>query len=277
MLPSRREAAQYFQWPLIAGVIEMDRYLQAFDALLREEARQPKGCIALTSANRVFQWPDQGGSPATIVLDDLLRFHEYERQRLGQELHDSAGQLLVALQLSVAHLREIESDAGHDDLLDEINDTVRRIDQEIRSLAFLDYPAELGDRGLSCAVQGLAIGFGRRTGIPTSFKCIGGEAPVSEVSEQVSAALLRVAQEGLANIHRHAHASSVTVVLERRQTHLHLTVSDDGIGMPEGAMQNTRGIGLQGMRRRVEKLGGRFRIGSLKRGTRLSAIVPLPA
>src|SRR4029450_7596549 len=227
MLPSRREAAQYFQWPLIAGVIEMDRYLQAFDALLREEARQPKGCIALTSANRVFQWPDQGGSPATIVLDDLLRFHEYERQRLGTELHDSAGQLLVALQLSVAHLREIESDAGHDDLLDEINDTVRRIDQEIRSLAFLDYPAELGDRGLSCAVQALAVGFGRRTGIRTSFKCVGDSTP----AEPISVAMLRVAQEALANIHRHAHASCARVVLERRKAQLHLTISHDGLGV----------------------------------------------
>src|SRR4030095_7370470 len=174
MLPSRREAAQYFQWPLIAGVIEMDRYLQAFDALLREEARQPKGCLAVTSASRVCTCLDQGGSPATIVLDDLLRFHEYERQRLGQELHDSAGQLLVALQLSVAHLREIESDAGHDDLLDEINDTVRRIDQEIRSLAFLDYPAELGDRGLSCAVQALAVGFGRGGRLRAPFTAGGG-------------------------------------------------------------------------------------------------------
>ena len=41
-------------------------------------------------------------------MGELLRLHEYERQRLGQELHDSAGQLLVALQLSIAHLRDVE-------------------------------------------------------------------------------------------------------------------------------------------------------------------------
>jgi len=250
----------------------MDRYLQAFDALLREEKeRRPKALPASLSDGLMFPWP--ANQQPTIVIDSLLRVHEYERQRLGQELHDSAGQLLVALQLSVAHLREVEADSGHDGLLEDINDTVRMIDREIRSLAFLDYPAELGDRGLSCAVQSLVVGFGRRTGIRTSFKFVG---EVSPVSEPISMALLRVAQEALANIHRHAHASSAKVVLERRETHLHLTISDDGIGMPAAA-KISRGIGLQGMRRRVEMLGGRFRVSNLKRGTRVSAIVPLAA
>ena len=261
------------------GVIVMYRYLQAFDALLREEeARHPRAQLAGASDKPIFPWAgrsDPAGPPPTIMLDELLQFHEYERQRIGQELHDSAGQLLVALQLSVAHLREVEADSGHDSLLQEINDTVRRIDQEIRSLAFLNYPAELGDRGLCCAVQALALGFGRRTGIRMTFRCIGDQATVDE---SISMALLRVAQEALANIHRHAHATCAKVILERRATHLHLTVSDDGIGMPAAGALKARGIGLQGMRHRIEMLGGRFRMGNLKRGgTRVSAIVPLDA
>lgn len=207
-------------------------------------------------------------------VDELLRVHEYERQRLGQELHDGTGQLLVSLQLSVTHLRNVEAGSGHDGLLQEINDTVRQIDREIRALAFLDYPAELGDRGLCSAVQALTLGFGKRTGIRTSFKYIGDQAAVAK---SLSIALLRVTQEALANIHRHAHATCAKVALERRENQIHLTISDDGVGMPVNASRAGRGIGVQGMRHRVETLGGRFRIGNLKHGTRVAATLPVAA
>ena len=209
------------------------------------------------------------------VFDEFLKVHEYERQRLGQELHDSAGQLLCALHLSVAHLRNLEPNSEHEGLIDEIQDTVRQIDKEIRSLAFLNYPAELGDRSLCSALQTLALGFGRRTGIETTFQCVGDSSPVDG---SVSTAVLRVAQEALVNVHRHAHAASAVVVLERRIDELRLTVSDDGVGVGElGDSSTVKGIGLQGMRHRVESLGGRFEIASQERGARVYAIVPLAA
>lgn len=207
------------------------------------------------------------------LLDELLRIHEYERTRMGQELHDSAGQLLVSLQLSVAHLRAVDN-CGHDGLIEEIQSIVCQIDREIRSLAFLHYPVELGDRPLSSAVQSLALGFGRRTGIRTSFKCAGNQSPVNE---SVSMALLRVAQEALVNIYRHSHASSARVVLENRLNRILLTVSDDGVGMSGGGMTKARGIGLQSMRHRIESLGGHFELRNLKHGTRVLASIPLAA
>src|SRR4029453_13817475 len=76
-------------------------------------------------------------------LDERLRIHEYERQRLGQELHDSAGQLLVSLQLSIAHLAATREAAEHDRVIDEIRETVGEIDREIRSLAFLHYQPDV--------------------------------------------------------------------------------------------------------------------------------------
>ena len=69
-------------------------------------------------------------------FDELLRIHEDESERFGQELHDSAGQLLVALRLSVARLKRTDADCTHQLLIDEIQETVERIDHEIRSLAF---------------------------------------------------------------------------------------------------------------------------------------------
>lgn len=208
------------------------------------------------------------------LFNELLKVRDFERQRIGQELHDSAGQLLVALQLSVAHLRRIEEGSGHDDLMAEIDETVRQIDREIRSLAFLEFPAELSDRGLISAVQSLCRDFGRRTGIKVTFKLTG---DFREASEAVSTTVLRVVQEALVNIHRHAHALSARVAIEKCADRLQVTVADDGVGMPHTVGDRPRGIGLQGMRRRIEALGGRFQIRNLKRGTKVSGSLPLAA
>ena len=212
-------------------------------------------------------------SGTSTIVEELLQIHEYERQRMGQELHDSAGQLLVSLQLSIARLKITEADCGHRALIDEIQDTVRQIDREIRALAFLHYPAELGDRALGEAVRTLVHGFGRRTGIRISFRSLGDQ---TAVAEPISVTMLRVAQEALVNVHRHSHASSAKVLLETSDKRVHLTVSDDGVGIPTTVdVGKECGIGLQGMRHRVEMHGGHFGIRNLKHGTKISATVPL--
>jgi signal transduction histidine kinase len=235
---------------------------------LDQLASGPAPGKALLSGDR----PDR---PDLAPVDQLLEIHEYERQRMGQELHDSAGQLLVALQFSIAQLKRVEAGGSHVELVDEIQHTVQQIDQEIRTLAFLHYPVELGDHGLISAVRSLARNFGRRTGIRTSFKTSGDQ---SIANETASKALLRVAQEALVNVHRHAHASQASIVLKRMADRLELLVSDDGIGMPSAVSPaRARGIGLRGMRHRIEALGGRFEVRNLKQGTRLSAVVPIGA
>jgi len=199
----------------------------------------------------------------------LLRALDNERRRLGQDLHDSAGQLIACLQLSIARL-EIE-DQEHRGLIHEIQDITREIGAEIRSLAFLQYPVELADRGLASAVEALSRGFGSRTGIKTAFTLIG---DVSELGDTAALALLRVAQEALVNVYRHAHASLATVTLRRRSRSVELVVRDDGNGLPEGR-GNSFGLGLQSMRHRVETLGGIFRISGLKHGVKVFASVPI--
>ena len=248
----------------------MSRHLQVLDSLPRGEFRK--------FDKSLFPWIaafDGKGFSFAEVADEVLKAHDYERERIGQELHDSAGQLLVSLQLSVARLRGVNENSLHERLLEEILDTVGQIDREIRTLSFLHHPAELGETGLCAAVSLLARGFGRRTGICTSFKCLGGAITVKD---SISIAVLRVAQEALVNIHRHSHASSAKVVLERRGNYLRLTVSDDGIGLPNpGVLAEMEGIGLQGMRHRVEMLDGRFRVTNLKHGAKISATVPIAA
>ena len=152
---------------------------------------------------------------------------------------------------------------------------VGRIDEEIRSLAFLHYPAELADRCLSKSIESLALGFARRSGLRVGFKYVG---KALLVNEAVSIALLRVTQEALVNVHRHSHASSARVELRNKAGKIQLRISDDGIGMlGTGDPAKTGGIGLQGMRYRVEASGGRFEIRNLNPGLMVLARVPIAA
>jgi signal transduction histidine kinase len=230
----------------------------------------------ITSDGSLFEW----GPPSDVleltradIFEKLLSLRDDERQRIGQELHDSAGQLLFSLQLSVARLRQTQEDGEHESLIEEIHDTARLIGQEIRSLAFLNHPARMDPRGLVAALDALFHGFGKRTGCRAEFKLIGDQPMVNGAS---CMALLRVAQEALVNIHRHAHASSVAAKLQRRKATLELTITDNGVGLPPPEQRAMNGgVGLDGMRFRVERLGGHFSIENLEQGTRLLASVPL--
>jgi signal transduction histidine kinase len=146
---------------------------------------------------------------------------------------------------------------------------VRQIDQEIRAFSYLHYPAELGEGGLIGALNTLARGFGDRTGLKIVFKAI---CDRNLANGATSVALLRVAQEALMNVHRHAHAKLVRMSLVEHGGTLELSVQDDGQGMPRSTTGSvSKGLGLQGMRHRVERLGGSFLVKRLKRGTKIVA------
>ena len=230
------------------------------------------GAASSRNAGSAFDFRSRPEIPTqSDGMDHLLRALDHERQRLGQELHESAGQLIACLQLSIARL-EIE-DPEHACLIHEIQDITREIGREIRSFAFLHYPVDLADRGLASAVETLVRGFASRTGIKTAFTVRGDVAGLSDAG---ALALLRVAQEGLVNIYRHAHASSAAVSLSRRGQSVELTVRDDGVGLAQ-VPGKSFGIGLQSMRHRVATSGGIFRIASLRRGVKVFASVPISA
>jgi two-component system NarL family sensor kinase len=206
-------------------------------------------------------------------LEGWLKIQEDERLRLGRELHDSTGQLLLALRLNVAQLKRSHGTAGEDDLLSEIEDTASQIDREIRSFAFLHYPAEIERDGLAGTLCSLSRGFAARTGLKVSFVDLSDRIVGSSLT---AIALLRVAQEALMNVHRHARAMHVRVSLAWRRGLLELVIRDDGIGIPDaGDIGSSHGVGMVGMRHRVERIGGNFAVKRMKHGTKLVASVPL--
>ena len=208
-------------------------------------------------------------------MDSRLQAQDEERLRMGRELHDSTGQLLLALRLGIAHLRDVHGTVAEDEALAEIEETAASIDSEIRSFAFTHYPATVGHEGLATALQNLARGFSIRTGLCVKF--------TDQCSDRIddgptAVALLRVSQEALTNVHRHAGAARVSVNLTSNDRAIELSIRDDGRGIAsEFENGSFSGVGLQGMRHRVERLGGLFSIRRLKHGTRLLARVPLPA
>lgn len=245
----------------------MDADVQALD--------QPmlflENCAELGQSNLLEESliSNRGPRECDHYLEHRLMAQEYEGLRMGRELHDSTAQLLLSLRLSVANLQGSYQAGKSDKILEEINETVRQIDQEIRAFSYLHYPAELGQGGLIGALNTLARGFGDRTGLKIVFKAI---CDRTLANGATSVALLRVAQEALMNVHRHAHAKLVRMSLVEHGGTLELSVQDDGQGMPPSTTGSvSKGLGLQGMRHRVERLGGSFLVKRLKRGTKIVA------
>jgi two-component system, NarL family, sensor kinase len=213
---------------------------------------------------------DIPGDPRESFVEGCMRGREMERMRIARDLHDSTGQLLISLRLSLARLRADPIGPGAADLICELDETVCEIEEQLRTFAFLNFPASLRDDGLVVALQRLSRGFSRKTGLKVEFKnrssLLAGRRPAA-------LALLRIAQEALTNIYRHAGATSGLVLLEQEGNFIRLKISDNGQGLPIGEPCN--GIGLEAMRQRMAAEGGSLTLRRLRRGTRLVAAVPL--
>ncbi len=199
-----------------------------------------------------------------------LRAQEEERKRLARDLHDEVNQALTAILL---RLQAVSQDASPE-IAEELAEVRRLVNQamdELLRLARQLRPTALDDHGLYSAIEGQVRRFSTQTGIAADLRTHGDPA---ELDPDREIAVFRIAQEALANVARHAGASSVEVDVQRLGTHgVALTVRDDGRGFfPEGA---SNGLGLNGMAERARLVGGELEIDSWPgEGTALSLKVP---
>jgi two-component system sensor histidine kinase UhpB len=199
-----------------------------------------------------------------------LRAQEEERKRLARDLHDEVNQALTAILLRL----QAVSQGAPDDVADELAEVRRLVNQamdELLRLARQLRPTALDDHGLYSAIEGQVKRFSSQTGITADLHTGGDPA---ELDPDREIAVFRIAQEALANVARHAGASSVEVGVERFGSHgIALTVRDDGRGFePERA---SNGLGLNGMAERARLVGGELEIDSRPgAGTALSLKVP---
>jgi PAS domain S-box-containing protein len=191
----------------------------------------------------------------------LVEVADEERKRIQRNLHDGAQQRLTAVLLTLSRLRESPDRPG---LLQAAIDELARGLEEIRELAGGLHPSVLAERGLGPALEALALS----TPMPVALDVNLGDEPLPE---PVEAAAYYVVAESIANVHKHAGASSISVRLDRVEGRVVVEVTDDGIGGAGGA-----GSGLRGLADRVEALGGSLTVDSPPgSGTCLTAEIPL--
>ncbi len=192
-----------------------------------------------------------------------------ERRRIAADIHDDLGQNLLTLKLDVAALRR---QAGGPDLPAQLDRMAAHIDITSRSLRAIVnglHPVAL-EQGLRSAVERQLHEFSRANRIDFNLE----DARYhSDGAGPAEATVLRVLQESLSNIARHAQASEVRIALARDEHELSLTVHDNGVGLPDGPVR--RGLGLLGMERRVADAGGWLALASTPgHGTALTVAVP---
>jgi DNA-binding NarL/FixJ family response regulator/two-component sensor histidine kinase len=201
-----------------------------------------------------------------------------ERRRLAREVHDTLAQYLsaAALQLQVAR-RLLSTGADPEDHIQEAQDLTHRALDEARRIILGVTPSVLGGRSLAAALDEQVKEFGRRTRVLASFIQIGG--PVT-LDEERSVALVRIAQEALHNVEKHAAAQRVRVELEADAGagEVRLLVADDGCGFDLAHTDAPRSdsFGLISMDERARLAGGQLEIESAPGwGTRVHVRVPL--
>ena len=207
-----------------------------------------------------------------------LALQDEERRRIANELHDSTAQHLVAIGLNLMRIRADAAGGTKSlDILDEIEGLLEEATKELRAFTYLLHPPELQREGLSATLGRYIEGFGTRTGLKITLKSCG---RVDQLSLQLQQTLLRIVQEALTNVYRHASATRVSVNFRRVGKRLRLVISDDGQGTEEtSGHQNGKpsrlGIGIPGMMARMQQFGGNLDIHSGPNGTSVHATMPL--
>jgi signal transduction histidine kinase len=257
------------------GVMQVQSY--RLDAYSQEDiellsALANVAVIAIENA-RLFEQVRAGRERMRRLTQEIVSAQEEERRRLSRELHDEAGQALTALKIS---LDLIQSDLPVEDgsLRQRLGEAVALTEttmEQIRLLAYGLRPPALDAVGLSYTLEGLCRDFAERTQLSIDYD--GAGLPV--LPEAVNICLYRFLQEALTNVAKHANGNQVWVALRCDAETVSLSVEDNGQGFDKLAKMPA-GIGLLGMRERIELLGGQLEIESWPgQGTCLTARIPL--
>jgi signal transduction histidine kinase len=193
-------------------------------------------------------------------------------------VHDEVGGLLTSLQMSVstARLRASSASEGLTDALDQIETLTNDLAGVLRDISSRLRPTVLDDYGLPRALRQLARNLEDRAGLQVDLRCaIDADERLPSVVETTA---YRVVQEALTNVVRHADTPHAQVTVEADEAHLRIRVYDDGAGFDPERAPDERTMGLDGMKQRVDRLDGTFRLETAPgEGTRLAVTLPLHA
>jgi signal transduction histidine kinase len=230
------------------------------DDLLVMEMFAAQAAMAVDTATRV----------ARDAFQRAVEAQELERKRLARELHDETGQALTSILLGLRSLEEA-GDERIGEAVSSLRELVVQTLQDVRRLAVELRPTALDDFGLAAALERLADTFAEQTGTAVEFES---RLVEDRLPGDVETVLYRIVQEALTNIVKHAHADHVSIVLQSKAKVVTAVIEDDGRGFVADE-QRDGGLGLKGMKERVELVNGRFEVESSKgAGTTLVVEVP---
>jgi two-component system, NarL family, sensor kinase len=212
----------------------------------------------------------------------LLKLQDEERRRIARDLHDTTGQKIAVLSMTLDRLAKLVDSRKVDvkDALMESRDVVGKIGEEIRTLSYLLHPPLLDECGLASAVLWYAEGFKKRSGIHLSVSI---DEELVRLTTDAETALFRVLQESLTNVHRYSGSPSAEIRIFQSASKVHLEIVDHGKGVKAGmerpalAGAPTLGVGIPGMRERIRQLGGQLEVEFSNEGTRVYASLPTEA
>lgn len=209
----------------------------------------------------------------------ILLAQEEERKEISRELHDVIAQTLTGINVRLATLKK-EASVNTKGLDRNIARTQRLVEKSVEivhQFARQLRPAVLDDLGLVPALHTFMKNFTARTGVRTRLTTF---AEVEKLDTDQRTVLFRVAQEALTNVGRHAQASLVDVVIEKRADGISMKIKDNGKSFQverTSAGKGSKRLGLLGMKERLEMAGGSFDIQSAPdQGTTVSAHLSLP-
>ena len=207
---------------------------------------------------------------------ELIQIQENEKRRIGRELHDSTSQELALLSMALGKLRRRlpPEDKEVHGLVSSIQDLARQCTQKIRSASYLLHPPLLQEAGLVPAISWLAEGFAERAGIRVGVHISSKLGRLADVAEL---AIFRIVQESLSNVLRHSPGSEVDIRIGRKKQTVRLSVENRDVSGVPSPMRNVLhhpGVGIAGMRERMEELGGCLEVIPIDGGMTVVASLP---
>jgi signal transduction histidine kinase len=213
----------------------------------------------------------------------LLQSHDDERRRIARDLHDSTGQNLASLLITLgrAEHRGAQLPPELVEMLSESLLLAQKISGEIRTLSCLLHPPLLDACGLGVAIEAYANELNRRHELDVELE-ISPQLP--RLTDDAEVALFRIVQTAVTNVHLHSGTKWVKIQMDHTAEALTLTVSDHGRGIPARVLEHflrgeATGVGIAGMRERAAALGGRLEFETFETGARhgTTVIVTIPS
>lgn len=209
----------------------------------------------------------------------LLRTQDDERRHIARELHDSAGQTLTVMGMDLAQLIDKAERLAPELLPDAqvVEQSLRQLQQEIRTTSYLLHPPLLDDIGLASALSWYVGGLAERTSLGISLDIA---EDFGRLPRDMELVVFRTVQECLTNIHRHSGSKTASIRIARHPDHITVAVEDCGNGMSRETLQRLKsggsGVGIAGMHERLRQFGGTLSIDSDSSGTQIRMKIPLP-